>query len=193
MNKGNNSVATIVVSAIIALLFLGVGFFLGEKTAPVCSDSKHNNLEEELSALEEENQKLKEETSETEEKEEDKESNIYTYSDDLPWGGSCVAYDNDMDNFMNSQYEWGGALMLISDVMYNYEIYEVESYDNGTLINMDSVNPETGNYNFKVFFDRDKDKYIVLNVKDKDNGKTYKSPDSIQTYLEDVYHRILGI
>lgn len=77
--------------------------------------------------------------------------------------------------------------------MYNYDIYEVESYDNGILINMDSINSETGNYNFKVFLDKNKDKYFVLNVKDKDNGKTYKSTDSIWTYLNDVYQRIMGI
>lgn len=191
MNKESNNFVTIIISAVIALVFLGVGFFLGEKTAPLCTDPNHSNIEKELAVLEAENKNLKEKSKKDTESE--KESNIYTYSDDLPWGGSCVAYDNDMDNFMNSLYEWGGATTTISDVMYNYEIYEVESYDNGTIINMDSVNPETGNYNFKVFFDRDKDKYIVLNVKDKDNGKTYKSPDSIQTYLEDVYRRIIGI
>ncbi len=198
MNKGNSNISTIVVSSILALIFLGVGFFIGEKTAPKCSVSEHVEMEKELASLETENKELKKEfvkikKEEVDKDEEKNKSNIFTYSPDLPAGGSCTVYDNDMDNFLASKCRWGGATTLIPEVMYNYNIYEVESYDNGTLINMDSTNSETGNYDFKVFFDRDKDKYFVLSVKDKDNGKTYKSPDSIWTYLNDVYQRILGI
>lgn len=198
MNKGNKNISTIIIFAILALIFLGVGFFIGGKTAPKCSVSEHIEMEKELSSLEKENKELKKEfvkikKDEEVEEEEEKKLNIYTYSSDLPSGGSCTVYDDDMNNFLNSICRWGGATTTISEVMYNYDIYEVESYDNGTLINMDSTNSETGNYNFKVFFDRDKDKYFVLNVKDKDNGKTYKSTDSIWTYLNDVYQRIMGI
>lgn len=198
MKKENKNIITIIVSAILALIFLGVGFFIGEKTAPKCSVLEHVEMEKALSSLEKENKELKKKfvkikKDEESEKKEEKKSNIYTYSSDLPSGGSCTSYKNDMDNFLNSICRWGGAITTISEVMYNYDIYEVESYDNGILINMDSINSETGNYNFKVFLDKNKDKYFVLNVKDKDNGKTYKSTDSIWTYLNDVYQRIMGI
>ncbi len=41
MNKGNKNISTIIIFAILALIFLGVGFFIGGKTAPKCSVSEH--------------------------------------------------------------------------------------------------------------------------------------------------------
>ena len=58
MNKGNSNISTIVVSSILALIFLGVGFFIGEKTAPKCSVSEHVEMEKELASLETENLSL---------------------------------------------------------------------------------------------------------------------------------------
>lgn len=206
----NNNIMMLLVSALLGIVFLGIGFFAGRSSVSICRNPEHSKMEIEISRLEIENKNLKNGTynitednkastqkelsfAEEEEKNlnESDGGNFYPYDSELPSGNMNTGYQGVIKNFMWAPYIEGNNKYTIEDV-FSYNMHVTDYFDNGCIIKMESVDNARGNYEFNVFIDEKNNKYVFVDVPDRDNGKTYKSPESIKTYLDDVYSRFMN-
>ncbi|TQQ85406.1 hypothetical protein EXD82_01275 [Peptacetobacter hominis] len=207
----NNNIMMLLMSALLGIVFLGIGFFAGRSSVSICRNPEHSKMEIEISRLEIENKNLKKGTdnitednkastqkelsfAEEEEKNlnESDGGNFYPYDSELPSGNMNTKYQGVIKNFMWAPYIEGNNKYTIEDVFSYYNMHGTDYFDNGCIIKMESTDNSEGNYEFNVFIDEKNNKYVFVDVLDRDNGKTYKSAESIKTYLDDVYSRFMN-
>lgn len=142
-NKKENNIIIIVFISIIALLFLGIGFFIGKSSVSNCRDSNHKQIEKRISELKAENKALSSDTesvskekTDNEETPEDKSkednTNISSYKG-YP-GGYFKLVDGVYENsFENSYYMDTGIVMTEMFPKANITTYEVDPDKNGLI------------------------------------------------------------
>lgn len=200
-NTSDNKKTIIIVVSIILVVLIVVGIFLGYKIMKKRDEIINERIKNSLNVLDEEESQDKETNEEYEQniEENDKEyqnnepQEEYNYLDECPCGELCIVYDNDLDNLKNSFYPNGGATVTVEEAMQGYVFNIKKEYKNGTLFNVESTDLSMGNYEFEVFVDNIDETINFINVLDRDNGKVYESWDSVNTYIQDVYNRLMGV